>query len=64
LAPATEILNGEMSVYVTISIGLTGTQQKTDLSQIMGSADQALYAAKNRGRDRVASVDVSETIAA
>jgi diguanylate cyclase (GGDEF)-like protein len=61
---ATEILNGEMSVYVTISIGLTGTQQKTDLSQIMGSADQALYAAKNRGRDRVASVDVSETIAA
>jgi diguanylate cyclase (GGDEF)-like protein len=53
-----------MSVYVTISIGVTGSQQMTDLSQIMRIADQALYTAKDRGRDRVASVDISESIAA
>jgi diguanylate cyclase (GGDEF)-like protein len=61
---ATELSNGEMSVYVTISIGVTGSQQMTDLSQIMRIADQALYTAKDRGRDRVASVDISESIAA
>jgi diguanylate cyclase (GGDEF)-like protein len=61
---ATEILNGEMSVYVTISIGVTGSQQTTDLSQIMRMADQALYTAKDRGRDRVVRADVSESIAA
>jgi diguanylate cyclase (GGDEF)-like protein len=61
---ATEVPNGEMSVFVTISIGVTGSQQTTDLSQIMRIADQALYKAKDRGRDRVARVDVSESIAA
>ena len=61
---ATKVSNGEMSVYVTISIGVTGSQRTTDLSQIMRIADQALYTAKDRGRDRVASVGISKSIAA
>jgi diguanylate cyclase (GGDEF)-like protein len=61
---ATEIPNGDRPVYVTISIGLTVTQQTTDLSHMMRVADDALYAAKNRGRDRVARADVAESIAA
>lgn len=60
----TEISNDEISAYVTISIGLTVSQKITDLSQIMRFADQALYAAKDRGRDRVARADVSELVAA
>ena len=61
---ATEISNGEISAYVTMSIGLTVSLNTTDLSEIMRFADQALYAAKHRGRDRVARADVSESIAA
>jgi len=61
---ATEIPHQEMSVYVTISISLTETQQTSDLSQIMRIADQALYAAKTRGRDRVARADLSKSVAA
>jgi diguanylate cyclase (GGDEF)-like protein len=61
---ATQVPNGEMPVCVTISIGVTGSQHATDLSQIMRIADQALYTAKDRGRDRVARADVSESIAA
>jgi diguanylate cyclase (GGDEF)-like protein len=61
---ATEISSQAGSVYVTISIGLTVSQDATDLSQMMRIADQALYAAKHRGRDRVARADISEIIAA
>jgi diguanylate cyclase (GGDEF)-like protein len=61
---ATEISSGGILAYVTISIGVTVAQNPTDLSEIMRFADKALYAAKHRGRDRVARADVSESMAA
>jgi diguanylate cyclase (GGDEF)-like protein len=61
---ATTISSGEISAHVTISIGMTSPQNTTDLSHIMRIADQALYAAKHRGRDRVARADILESMAA
>jgi diguanylate cyclase (GGDEF)-like protein len=61
---ATEVSGEGVSAHVTISIGLAASQSTTDLSQIMRTADQALYAAKHHGRDRVARADISEPIAA
>jgi PleD family two-component response regulator len=43
---------------VTISIGLAECHPETDLSKVMRIADQALYAAKHRGRNRVVRADV------
>jgi diguanylate cyclase (GGDEF)-like protein len=61
---AITIANEGLSTSVTISIGLTVSQNATSLPHIMRIADQALYAAKHRGRDRVARADISESIAA
>jgi diguanylate cyclase (GGDEF)-like protein len=61
---STEIVSEDISAYVTISIGVALSQNADDLSQIMRTADQALCAAKHRGRDRVARADTSESIAA
>ena len=52
------------STRVTISIGLTVSESGTSLSQIMRTADQALYTAKNSGRDRVARANIPDSIAA
>jgi PleD family two-component response regulator len=50
---------------VTISIGLAVCRGETELSNVMRMADQALYAAKHRGRNRVVRADVlSGSIAA
>jgi diguanylate cyclase (GGDEF)-like protein len=51
---ANEIVSDAMSARVTVSIGLTSSNDKTSLPNIMRSADQALYVAKHRGRNRVA----------
>jgi diguanylate cyclase (GGDEF)-like protein len=62
---AKEIVSGEFSACVTISIGLTISRNEVDLSKIMRIADQALYAAKHRGRNRVERADkLSAPIAA
>jgi diguanylate cyclase (GGDEF)-like protein len=61
---AARISNDSFSTYVTISIGLTVSENATDLSKIMRIADRALYAAKHRGRNRVARADISDPIAA
>ena len=55
---AKEILSEQMSAGVTISVGLVVCQRETDLSRVMRMADQALYAAKHRGRNRVVWADV------
>jgi len=43
---------------VTISIGLAASKGGDSLSEMLGSADQALYAAKRGGRNRIARADV------
>jgi diguanylate cyclase (GGDEF)-like protein len=57
---AKEISNEESSACVTISIGLAVCHGETDLAKVMRMADQALYAAKHRGRNRVVRADVLE----
>ena len=54
---AKEILIGEASERVTISIGFTVSRGDVDLAKMMRIADQALYTAKRRGRDRVVQAD-------
>jgi diguanylate cyclase (GGDEF)-like protein len=61
---ALRISRNGVSARVTISIGLTVCKRAASLSQIMRIADQALYAAKNSGRDRVARANISDSIAA
>jgi diguanylate cyclase (GGDEF)-like protein len=62
---AKEISNEENSACVTISIGLAECHGETDLAKVMRMADQALYAAKHRGRNRVVRADVlADSIAA
>ena len=55
---AREVLSEDSQVHVTVSIGLSSSHRETDLSKIMRVADQALYVAKRRGRDRVARTDI------
>jgi diguanylate cyclase (GGDEF)-like protein len=54
---AKEILTGETSERVTISIGFTVSRGDVELAKMMRIADRALYAAKHRGRDRVVQAD-------
>jgi diguanylate cyclase (GGDEF)-like protein len=61
---AMEIVTAEMSVQVTISIGFTVKQGEENLGRIMRIADQALYAAKHGGRDRVVRADEMSLAAA
>ncbi len=52
-----EISSGGISERVTISIGFTVSRGEAELAKIMRVADQALYTAKRRGRDRVERAD-------
>jgi diguanylate cyclase (GGDEF)-like protein len=52
-----EISSGGVSERVTISIGFTISRGETELAKILRVADQALYLAKRRGRDRVERAD-------
>jgi diguanylate cyclase (GGDEF)-like protein len=62
---AKEISSEEISACVTISIGLAECHAETNLAKVMRMADQALYAAKHRGRNRVVRADVlADSIAA
>jgi diguanylate cyclase (GGDEF)-like protein len=62
---AEPVLGDEASANVTISIGLAECHGETDLAKVMRMADQALYAAKHRGRNRVVRADVlADSIAA
>ncbi len=54
---ASEIAIGDEVAHVTISIGYTVSCADADLSELIGIADRALYAAKRRGRDRVVEAE-------
>jgi diguanylate cyclase (GGDEF)-like protein len=56
---AREVLSEDGSIHVTVSIGLTLSHGEIDLQKIMRVADQALYVAKHRGRDRVARTELA-----
>jgi diguanylate cyclase (GGDEF)-like protein len=56
---ASEVLSEDSLVGVTVSIGLTSSHGEIDLAKIMRIADQALYVAKHRGRDRIARTEVA-----
>jgi diguanylate cyclase (GGDEF)-like protein len=56
-ACAKEVCSEDTSTFVTISIGLAVARGESDLSKVMLTADQALYVAKHRGRNRVAKAD-------
>jgi diguanylate cyclase (GGDEF)-like protein len=58
-------MSGGVFASVTLSIGLATSSDPTTLLDIMRTADQALYLAKRRGRDRVVPADVdANTVAA
>ena len=61
---AIKLSRNGISSRVTISIGLAASESATELTQIMRIADQALYTAKNTGRNRVARANISDSIAA
>jgi diguanylate cyclase (GGDEF)-like protein len=61
---AITISRNDVSTSVTISIGLTASENATDLSHMMRIADQALYSAKNGGRDRVERAGIASPMAA
>ena len=54
---STEVLSETVSAAVTVSIGLSLPRSDADLATIMRLADQALYSAKNSGRNRVAQMN-------
>jgi len=44
---------GGRSAFMTVSIGIASSQNRTSLSELMSEADRALYCAKQQGRNRV-----------
>jgi diguanylate cyclase (GGDEF)-like protein len=50
---AAEIRTNDISFHVTLSIGITPTQNDDKLENLIDEADQALYRAKQMGRNRV-----------
>jgi diguanylate cyclase (GGDEF)-like protein len=55
-----------VSIRVTVSAGVAARfdEGPESIGQILGRADEALYIAKNRGRNRVAAVSLGKSIAA
>ena len=59
MCAAKRISHHGTSIHVTVSIGIAASQGDKDLPQVMRSADDALYAAKHRGRNRVVQMEPS-----
>jgi diguanylate cyclase (GGDEF)-like protein len=63
ICAAVEISNNDATTRVTVSIGISSADRDKGLSEMMRLADQALYKAKNGGRNRVAIADISASAA-
>lgn len=53
---ATPIACGDLSIYISISVGLAEYRQGETVADLLRRADQALYVAKSGGRDRVIAI--------
>jgi diguanylate cyclase (GGDEF)-like protein len=51
---------GQNQIHVTVSIGVTEATGKESVDNLLAQADKGLYAAKNGGRNRVASVEITD----
>jgi diguanylate cyclase (GGDEF)-like protein len=58
------ISSGGATAHVTISVGVATSTDRTNLPRIMGFADRALYAAKNNGRNTIATMKVPPVVLA
>jgi diguanylate cyclase (GGDEF)-like protein len=59
MCAAKEISHAGMSIRITVSIGIAPSHDVTDLAKVMRAADDALYAAKRRGRNCVVRTGAS-----
>jgi diguanylate cyclase (GGDEF)-like protein len=50
---ASPVAAGKLAIPVTISIGVSQFDGKESMDRLIGRADEALYAAKQGGRNRV-----------
>ena len=53
-----EIIAGETSLKLTVSVGVTRYGRGDTIEEVMARADSALYAAKAQGRDRIVCPDI------
>ena len=61
LSEAQILYSGKVLPRVTISVGVAEFASGEDLESLMRRADQALYAAKNAGRDRIVIADQEQS---
>ncbi len=60
LAATPFLVNGDVAVDITISVGAASTAgHRADPESLLHTADEALYAAKHRGRNQVVAATVS-----
>jgi diguanylate cyclase (GGDEF)-like protein len=59
MCAAREISHAGRSIRVTVSIGIAPSHDETHLAKVMRAADDALYAAKRRGRNCVVRTGAS-----
>lgn len=54
------VLENRHTIYLTVSIGLASSNKEKDMKNLYRLADQALYTAKENGRNQVVALDFEE----